>query len=270
MSGFGVTLSLRGDSMASAVRKPVAMMFMIASVFAFLMAASAPARAAGSGAFFDDDPDDDDTPLAVGDFNRDGIVDIAEVTLPGGGRSTKAFLTVLLGQKDGSFKQLASSSDLGSDPRTIVVGDFNGDGIADIIVGDEDGSLVELLGDGTGNMVSSGDVGHVSSVVSVAVGDFNHDGKLDMAVSDPKTNSVSILLGAGDGTFRPVWSFSLPMAGKVFHLAAADFNKDGIPDLAVTYDEPDEFEVMLGNGNGTFSYSSALSKTRDPNSHCAT
>lgn len=256
--------------MTAAVRRPVAMMFMLASVFAFVMALSAPARAAGSGAFFDDDPDDDDAPVAVGDFNRDGISDIAEVTLPGGGRSAQAFLRVLLGQKDGSYKQLTSSPALGRDPRTIAVGDFNGDGIPDVIVGDGDGSLVELLGDGTGNMVPAGNVARVGRVVSVAVGDFNHDGKLDMAVSDPKANSVSILLGAGDGSFHSVWSFSLPMAGKVFHLATADFNRDGVPDLAVTYDEPDEFEVMLGNGNGTFTYSATLSKTRDPNSHCAT
>jgi hypothetical protein len=246
------------------------MTFVFASVFAFVMAASAPVRAAASGTFFDDDPDEDAAPVAVGDFNRDGISDIAEVTLPGGGRSAQAFLTVLLGQKDGSYKQLASSPPLGHDPKTIVVGDFNGDGIPDVIVGDGDGSLVELLGDGTGYFAAARGVAHFSSVVSVAVGDFNHDGKLDMAVSDPKANSVTILLGAGEGSFHSVWSFSLPMAGKVFHLATADFNRDGVPDLAVTYDEPDEFEVMLGNGNGTFSYSAALSRTRDPNSHCAT
>jgi hypothetical protein len=60
------------------------------------------------------------------------------------------------------------------------------------------------------------------------------------------------------------------MPGKVFHLAAADFNGDGLLDLAVTYEDEESFEVMIGNGNGTFTYAPALSHTRDPNSHCVT
>jgi hypothetical protein len=151
-----------------------------------------------------------------------------------------------------------------------VVGDFNGDGNPDLIVGDGDGALMELIGDGKGNLVSAGEIAHLGSVVSIAKSDFNHDGIPDLAVSDFRANSVTILLGAGNGSFRPSWSFPLPMRGTIFHLAAADFNGDGIPDLAITNDDEDTFEVMLGNGNGTFTYAPALSNVKDPNSYCPT
>lgn len=206
----------------------------------------------------------------MGDFNRDGIADVAEVTLHAGGPSGQYVLTVLLGQKDGSFKKEAASPMLGRDPQSIVVGDFNGDGNPDLIVGDGDGTLLELLGDGTGNLAPAGVVARLGSVVSIAMGDFNRDGHLDLAVSDARANAVTILLGAGNGSFRPSWSFPLPMRGIDFHLAAADFNGDGIPDLAITNNSEDTFEVMLGNGNGTFTYAPLLSNVKDPNSYCPT
>jgi hypothetical protein len=154
------------------------------------------------------------------------------------------------------------------DPRAIVLGDFNGDGNPDLIVGDGDGSLMEFLGDGTGQLVPLGELVHFGSVVSIAMGDFNHDGHLDLAVSDARSSSVIVLLGAGNGSFQQAWSFPLPMRGVDFHIAAADFNGDGIIDLAVTNDDDASYEIMLGSGNGTFTYAPALSNVIDPNSHC--
>jgi hypothetical protein len=221
----------------------------------------------------DDDDDDKGTPLRVtADFNRDGIADRAEVTLPAAGHSEAASLTISLGQADGTFKQTVSRPALGHDPRAIVSGDFNQDGIPDLIVGDDDGALLLLLGDGTGNMVPVGEVAHLSSAVSMVVADFNHDGILDVAVTDWRASAVSILLGAGKGSLRSAWSFPLRMAGTSPHLAVADFNGDGVSDLAVVYDndDGDTFDVMLGNGNGTFNEAPDLGLTRDPNAHCVT
>ncbi len=156
----------------------------------------------------------------------------------------------------------------GHDPRAIVLGDFNGDGNPDLFGGDGVGALFEFLGDGKGQFVPVGEIAHFGSVVSIAMGDFNHDGRLDLAVSDPRASSVTVLLGAGNGSFQPAWSFPLPMRGIDFHVAAADFNGDGIIDLAVTNDDDASYEIMLGNGNGTFTYAPALSNVKDPNSHC--
>ena len=234
-----------------------------------------PAAASGTGASSqssDDDPEKPSSLVVMGDFNRDGIADKAEVILSATNHDELALLTVSLGQADGTFKKMASAPLSGHNPRSLVTGDFNGDGNPDLIVGDESGSLSLFLGDGTGRIVPAGDIAHLTSVVSIAVADFNRDNIPDIAVTDWRASVVTVFLGAGNGSFQRVWSSPLRMPGTVPHVTVADFNGDHIVDLAVIYDDDDgdTFEVMLGNGNGTFTDAPNLSFARDPNSHCTT
>lgn len=209
--------------------------------------------------------------MVVGDFNHDGIADIAKVK-SASNSSARSYLTVMLGQAGGTFREAASKPMLGHNPKSLAIGDFNNDGIPDLLAGDEDGSVTLLIGDGTGNMTPADQIAHLDSVVSIAAADFNHDGILDIAVSDWRASSVVMLLGDGHGGFRHTWSFSMRMRGTNPHLATADFNGDGIPDLAVVYDndDGDTYDVMLGNGDGTFTPAPGLSLVKDPNSHCVT
>jgi hypothetical protein len=87
---------------------------------------------------------------------------------------------------------------------------------------------------------------------SVAVADFNHDGILDLAVAaaGSYTDTVVILLGNGDGTFRHGASYTAGV--KPESIVAADFNGDGDLDLAVANDLSDYVSILLGNGDGTF------------------
>jgi hypothetical protein len=206
--------------------------------------------------------------MVMADFNRDGIADMAEV-LPGGG-SQPSILKVTLGDATGGFHPVSSAPEAGRVPRAIAAADFNGDGVPDVIVGDDDGTLRVFLGDGTGNLISFGDVARLDSVVSIAVADFDRDGKTDIAVSDWRAGVVTVFLGNGNGAFRTGWSFRLRNPGTVARVSAADFNGDGVPDLAVVYgdDEQYTFDVMLGDGRGVFVHSPELSFARDPNSHC--
>jgi hypothetical protein len=90
----------------------------------------------------------------------------------------------------------------GYDPLSVAVGDFNGDGVPDLVVANRAYNNVSVLlgnGDGTFRAAASYAVG--SGPVSVAVGDFNGDGKLDLAVANEGSGDVSVLLGNGDGTF---------------------------------------------------------------------
>ena len=77
---------------------------------------------------------------------------------------------------------------------------------------------------------------------------------------------VTVLLGVG----KAAWAFALRMRGTKPHIATADFNGDRVPGLAVIYeqDDGDTSDVILGNGNGTFTISPERGLVRDPNSHC--
>ena len=217
-----------------------------------------------------DDPEEASHLTVVADFNRDGITDTAEITLPDEDAPGPARLTISLGQPGGAFKLLASYPVIGHAPRSLVVADFNKDGNPDLLLGDEDGSVKLFLGDGTGKFAPALEVEQLDSVVSIAVADFNQDGIPDIAVSDWRGGSVTTFLGVGDGSFRRGWSFALRMPGTAAQLAAADFNGDGNPDLAVIYGDDDgySFDVMLGNGTGAFAPAPELSYTRDPKNHC--
>jgi hypothetical protein len=91
-----------------------------------------------------------------------------------------------------------------------------------------------------------------SSPYSMAVGDFNHDGNLDVAVVSYccPASGVSILLGNGDGTFRPPVQY--PVGDQPFSIVAADFNHDGNLDLAVANSLSNYLSILIGNGDGTF------------------
>ncbi len=85
---------------------------------------------------------------------------------------------------------------------------------------------------------------------SVVAADFNNDGKLDLAVSNSGANTVSILLGNGDGTFAAKVDY--PTGNAPMAVAVGDFNHDGIPDLVVANQSDNTVSVLLGAGGGTF------------------
>jgi FG-GAP-like repeat len=137
---------------------------------------------------------------------------------------------------------------VGSGPRSIAAGDFNGDHDLDLAVANEfsDGVSV-LLGGPGGNFGAQTSYPVVGHPLDVAVGDFNGDGDPDLAVA---ANGVSILLGGPGGTFGAPTSYQVFRARAV---AVGDFNGDLDPDLAVTNLEPNNsITVLRGEAGGTF------------------
>jgi hypothetical protein len=189
--------------------------------------------------------------VATGDFNGDGILDLAVVDHASGQ------VTILLGKGDGTFKTAPSPKVSGD---SIAAGDFNGDGILDLVVAgftegaSEGRPITILLGKGDGTFKTLIDDNASPNSRSIAVADFNGDGILDLAVTDAGSNTVQILLGNGDGTFTR--TSSPPTDRSPWSVAVGDFNGDGVPDLAVANFQGTTLTIMLGNGDGTFSVSS--------------
>jgi len=121
--------------------------------------------------------------VAVADFNGDGKLDLAVANYESNN------VSILLGKGDGTF-QAAVDYGIGTEnypatPGSVAVGDFNGDGKLDLVVGGVESDNVSvvsvLLGNGDGTFQAAVNYGAGAGQTSVAVGDFNGDGRLDLA-----------------------------------------------------------------------------------------
>jgi hypothetical protein len=184
----------------------------------------------GGGAtpsFWNPDASSDSGSFAT-DFNGDGnldLVGLGSIALGDGARTFQApvdFTVVNPPPGDGTSAPLifqtspntsgpcskpsfAAAVDLqvGSNPWSVAIGDFNGNGKADLAVANKgSGNVSILLGNGNGTFQATVNYSVGASPTSVAVGDFNGDGKADLAVANSGSMNVSILLGNGDGTFQ--------------------------------------------------------------------
>jgi hypothetical protein len=167
-------------------------------------------------------------PVVVGDFNRDGNLDLAVKDEYGG------TLMILLGKGDGTFNFFWSIPiQVYTNDQNLVTGDFNGDGNLDLAVVNAGNDTVEIfLGNGDGTFTAAADSPNSgNSPTSIAVGDFNGDGNLDMAVTNAGGNPITILLGNGDGTFTT--APNTPPNFAASPIAVGDWNGDGISDLAM-------------------------------------
>jgi hypothetical protein len=196
--------------------------------------------------------------VAVGDFNRDGILDLA--VIENDPIAVASSVTILLGNGNGTF-QTVQSYPTDNEPVALVVADLNGDGIPDLTVvcsgtpPNYGGTADVLLGNGDGTFQAAQSYAAGFESVSAAVADFNGDGIPDIVVANQggpfqPPSSLSILLGNGDGTFQAAQNYTA--GARIRSVVAADFNGDGIPDLAVANNAAGTVSVLLGNGDGTF------------------
>jgi len=189
--------------------------------------------------------------LAVGDFDADGVLDVASVDELCPELRIWPGIPASPGVGSGAFTEPpALPLAAGSAPVHVVVGEFNGDRILDLAVVQRGAATVRIflgngadgIGDGTfaaGQSVQAG-----AGAMHATLGDFDGDHRLDLAVSNRDAGTVRVLLGNGDGTFRLERDYAVgthPIA-----TVTLDINADHVPDLAVLDETDRRVRVLLG------------------------
>ncbi len=203
------------------------------------------------------------------DFNRDGALDLAVA------RGPADAVSVFLGDGSGRFTHLIDLA-TGPYPLSLHVTDANHDGAADLIAGNHHaGSVTVLLGNGNGTFQparefvasTTWDVnpewGYGGTPLSIDVADYNGDGHVDIAAPLRGYSAISVLLGAGDGTFSTLIEAAASGCDDPQAVAAADFDGDGITDLAIASDWWCQ-ATRVGSGDGRFN--SGVNFFASPNS----
>ncbi len=199
---------------------------------------------------------------ASADFNGDGIPDLAIMN------SEENAIAVFLGKGDGTFTPGNKIFQVGTTPCVLpdqpsncalTAGDFNHDGNADLVAtsGVDNTIIVELgHGDGTFSPANGSPITVGNFPQAVKIGDFNGDGLQDLAVANAKDNTISILLGNGDGTFTAASGSPITVGSFPFFVAIADFDGNGTADIAASNQNDNTVSILLGNGDGTFTQAS--------------
>jgi len=188
--------------------------------------------------------------LGVGDFNGDGALDVAAITV----YSTN-HLAIMIGNGDGTFGKPTYYTVGSEPPNSVAVADLRNNGKLDLVIGESlTDSVYVLLGNGDGTFQQAVPYATLGRPFLAGVGDFNNDGKPDIWALTNEYRScgcIEVLLGNGDGTFgAPILTL---LATSAFAAASGDFNGDGKLDIVASETFGDsQLEVMLGNGDGTF------------------
>lgn len=200
--------------------------------------------------------------VTLADFDRDGRLDAVvahQFSCFSAGCAVGDSVTVWRGVGDGSF-QSPQEIRVGFAPYKVEAADLNNDGNLDLGVAGGNGGVYILLGSGDGTFRQLPDLTVVPGVdnTDLAFGEFNGDGIADLAVAADADNRTVVVLGNGDGSFRPSASIRDALAERPGELAVSDLNGDGFQDVLLgmanccTVSGDGILGVLYGNGNGTF------------------
>src|SRR5439155_755754 len=153
-------------------------------------------------------------------------------------------------------------------PRVVAVGDLDGDGRPDLVTANTGGNNVSvLLGRGDGTFAAQQAAPAPARGLrpfAVAVADVNGDGRRDLITANKGDSTVSVLLGNGDGSFRPQQTFAVGRG--VDAVTVADVNGDHKPDIVAANLGDGTVSVLVGNGDGSFGPQQTFATGSQPSS----
>lgn len=208
--------------------------------------------------------------LAHGDFNGDGILDVAtsivfQYRTFAGTDHYERRIAITLGNGDGTFAPaihlpipgpVAFASDsLGA--ISLRADDFDGDGKLDLLVSETKGKkLLFYKGLGTGSFAPATLQSTGTDIAGFKVADLNDDAKLDLIALRADGRAFGVLTGNGDGSFEAFAAFTTHTGDTVNHnFALGDLNGDGLIDFVSGNHSTRSLNIYFGNGDGTFSRS---------------
>jgi hypothetical protein len=172
-----------------------------------------------------------------------------------------------LGKKCGFVLTSSARNSISNDsrPHSVAIGDFNNDGLLDIVVPNSGMNNIGVFlrhtnGTFTNQMIYS--TGSDSTSYAVAVTDFNKDQKLDIVVANSDSHNIGIFLGIGNGSFRSQTTFSTG-SSRPQSIAVGDFNNDAEVDIAVVNYGTNNIGVFLQDRNESFANQTTFSTGYD-------
>jgi hypothetical protein len=193
---------------------------------------------------------------AIGDVNGDGLNDVVMTTSYYFDAENDYKLFVFLQNASGQLQTPIKYLTLGTysnRPQSVDIGDVNGDGKNDVVVGNSRASIQVFLQDANGNLASSS-VHPTQNSTVVKIGDLNGDGRLDVAGIGHGTSNASVLYQNPDGALAPPVSFNAPHGG-FDDLDIGDINTDNRNDLIVMSGQGyayDNLAILTQNLSGSF------------------